>query len=133
VTPRLQHWKNYRSISIYSSGSVFAQKLLFRHVSQPTSNDANTTINLESLVSEWFDTTNAGMKMEKSSYVKIAQVLGCNAEKVLFLSDNVKEVRAAREAGMRALIVDRPGNAPVSQEDRRELGAVESLQEVEIR
>ena len=71
--------------------------------------------------------------MEKSSYVKIAQVLGCKAERVLFLSDNVKEVKAAREAGMRALLVDRPGNAPVSQEDRRELGAVESLQEVEIR
>ena len=84
-------------------------------------------------MSEWFDTTNAGMKMEKQSYVRIATELGCEAQRVLFLSDNVREVRAAREAGMRALIVERPGNAVVSEEDRKELGAVESLEEVEIR
>lgn len=123
---------------------MFAQKLLFRHVgtgastsTSTTSSNAevseNKTVNLENLISYWFDTTNAGMKMEKGSYEKIATEMGRRAERVLFLSDNVKEVRAAREAGMRALLVDRPGNAPVSVEDRRELGAVESLAEIEIR
>lgn len=71
--------------------------------------------------------------MDKGSYEKIATEMGRRAERVLFLSDNVKEVRAAREAGMRALLVDRPGNAPVGEQDRRELGAVESLAEIGIR
>ncbi|GAB7340716.1 hypothetical protein MBLNU457_7101t2 [Dothideomycetes sp. NU457] len=147
VEPRLRHWKAASTrISIYSSGSVFAQKLLFRHVASSSSATSGasssvseksvsktSTVNLETLISDWFDTTNAGMKMEKGSYEKIASEMGRRAERVLFLSDNVKEVRAAREAGMRALLVERPGNAPVSQEERRELGAVESLAEVEIR
>lgn len=73
------------------------------------------------------------MKMEKHSYERIAKEMGRKAERVLFLSDNVAEVRAAREAGMRALLVDRPGNAPVSEVDRRELDSVQSLREVEVR
>ena len=84
-------------------------------------------------MSYWFDTTNAGMKMEKGSYEGIAKEMGQRVDRVLFLSDNVAEVRAARGAGMRALLVDRPGNAAVGEVDRRELGAVDSLAEIEIR
>jgi len=131
VEPQLRHWKAAsKTISIYSSGSVFAQKLLFGHVATSSS---TSTVNLEGLVSYWFDTTNAGMKMEKGSYEGIAKEMGQRVDRVLFLSDNVAEVRAARGAGMRALLVDRPGNAAVGEVDRRELGAVDSLAEIEIR
>jgi enolase-phosphatase E1 len=51
---------------------------------------------------------------------------------ILFLSDNVKEVDAALEAGMEACLVDRLGNAPVPDSDRARLDIVESLDEVGV-
>lgn len=49
-----------------------------------------------------------------------------------FLSDNVKEVEAAIEAGMASTIVDRPGNAPLSDEDKARFQVVQSLGEVSL-
>ena len=51
---------------------------------------------------------------------------------VLFLSDNVKEIDAALEAGMEAILVDRLGNAPVPDTDRARLDVVESLSDVNL-
>lgn len=48
----------------------------------------------------------------------------------LFLSDNVLEVHAALEAGMRACVVVREGNAPLREEERAGLVVVEGLAEV---
>lgn len=69
VVPALEAWKAQgRRVAIYSSGSVFAQKLLMRHVQSESG-----TENLEGLVDGgWFDTVNAGFKAEKGSYEKIA-------------------------------------------------------------
>ena len=53
-------------------------------------------------------------------------------EEVLFLSDNVKEVDAALEAGMKAVLVDRPENAEVSYDDRIRLTVLDSLDEIEL-
>lgn len=50
-----------------------------------------------------------------------------------FLSDNVKEVDAAREAGMQAFVVVREGNAVLSVEDRERNRVVESFEEIKIR
>lgn len=51
---------------------------------------------------------------------------------ILFLSDNVSEVEAALDAGMDAILIDRPGNAPVSREDKIQYGAVDSFEEIEL-
>ena len=51
---------------------------------------------------------------------------------ILFLSDNVKEIDAALEASMKAILVDRAGNAPVPDADRARLNVVESLDEVTL-
>lgn len=53
-------------------------------------------------------------------------------EKFVFLSDNVKEVEAAIDAGMKALVVDRPGNAPLSAEDRQRFTVIETLDELQL-
>ena len=53
-------------------------------------------------------------------------------EEVLFLSDNVKEVDAARTAGMKAIIIDRPENPEVSYDDRIRLTVLDSLDEIEL-
>ena len=78
VVPALKAWRaEGREVAIYSSGSVFAQKLLMRHVQTGESEDGKkVSENLEGLVSGgWFDTVNAGLKAERGSYVKIAQAL----------------------------------------------------------
>jgi enolase-phosphatase E1 len=79
-----------------------------------------------------FDTVNAGPKTERGSYERIADELGAPPAHVLFLSDNVNEIRAAEAAGMEAVVVDRPGNAPLSEGDRAELRVVRSLDEIEM-
>lgn len=136
VAPRLKEWKKAGvHLAIYSSGSVFAQRLLFGHVKADSrttgqkrartddngedkpdeskappaqrraasgdddegAKDLNTTQvpdeddnkvdndeaksrqeaveDLQYLISDWFDTTNAGAKTESGSYVKIARSL----------------------------------------------------------
>lgn len=134
VAPQLQHWHDSsKQLVIYSSGSIFAQKLLFGHVHDSTGGaDEKRTQNLQGLISGWFDTTNAGLKHEASSYAKIAEELGKPADTILFLSDNVKEVKAAIEAGMKSIVVDRPGNAPLSEEDKTKYQIVETLNEISL-
>jgi enolase-phosphatase E1 len=96
-----------KKIMIYSSGSVPAQKLLFGHTdAQPA--------DLQPLISDWFDTVNAGPKMDVASYQAIlSKYPDASPARWLFLSDNPSEVDAALGAGMRSLPVVRPGNAPL--------------------
>lgn len=71
VVPQLQSWSDKKlKLSIYSSGSVFAQKLLFEHVATD-----DKVVDLTNLFEGWFDTVNAGLKTESSSYSKIADAL----------------------------------------------------------
>lgn len=111
---------------IYSSGSVPAQKLLFQYTTQG---------DLRGFVGGWYDTVNAGMKMERGSYEKIVGDFKegvVRKEEWLFCSDRVEEVGAARAAGLRARLVVRKGNAVVDREVMRELGSVEGFDEVLI-
>ncbi|MGY2732775.1 acireductone synthase [Sphingomonas sp. UYP23] len=85
------------TLYVFSSGSVAAQKLLFGH------SDAG---DLTPLFSGYFDTT-TGPKREAASYTRIAAAIGVEPSAVLFLSDTLQEVAAARAAGMDALLIDR--------------------------
>lgn len=87
----LKHWhESGIKLYIFSSGSVYAQKLLF----------ANTQYgDLKGLFSGYFDTT-TGSKMDEQSYESIAQEIGLLAKYILFLSDIDAELDAARQAGM---------------------------------
>ena len=82
---------------VYSSGSVAAQKLLFSH---------STAGDLQPLFSGFFDTA-VGGKREAQSYRNVLAALGCESADVLFLSDVVEELDAARDAGMETVLVDR--------------------------
>lgn len=88
-------------VHIYSSGSIAAQKLLFRH---------SEAGDLTCYLYQHFDTT-TGPKREAASYAKIAAALGLAPAEILFVSDMVPEVEAARAAGMPALLIDRDGPA----------------------
>ncbi|MFO7338924.1 MAG: acireductone synthase [Lysobacteraceae bacterium] len=87
---------------VYSSGSVPAQKLFFGHT------DAG---DLTGLFSGWFDTRTGG-KRESDSYLRIAEAIGQPPKAILFLSDVVEELDAARAAGLHTVLVDRPQDYP---------------------
>ncbi|KAK5083972.1 enolase-phosphatase E1 [Lithohypha guttulata] len=133
VIPTMQKWHDKGlSNSIYSSGSVFAQKLLFGHVKDKSSSNPGASINRQDLIHEWFDTVNAGPKTQTGSYEKIAEALVREPAKILFLSDSVTEIQAAMEAGMRTIVVERPGNSPLLDEDRTVYQVVQSLDQLDM-
>jgi enolase-phosphatase E1 len=104
VAPKLHEWKTQQvDLYVYSSGSVAAQKLLFAH------SDAG---DLSPLFSGYFD-TETGPKRDAESYRRIATAIGRPAEEILFLSDVVEELNAARAAGMRTTLLARaPARCP---------------------
>jgi enolase-phosphatase E1 len=93
-------------LAIYSSGSVAAQKLIFGF---------SEAGDLSVHISRWFDTT-TGPKKEATSYVAIAAALGLPASECTFATDNLDEARAARAAGMNAVVAIRPGNADLPED-----------------
>jgi enolase-phosphatase E1 len=102
VPPALASWNAAgKDLRIYSSGSVQAQKLFFGHT---------IAGNLLEQFRGHYDTT-TGPKKEAASYLKIAADYGLAPGEVVFLSDVVAELDAARDAGMQTVLVLRPGNA----------------------
>ncbi len=103
VPGAFRRWAVQGKVAIYSSGSVEAQKLLFGH----------TVIgDLRPLIAGYFD-TRTGPKTESASYAAIAKAMEVAPGEAVFFSDVVKELDAAREAGMETRLVVRDGNAVV--------------------
>ncbi|KAL2134230.1 hypothetical protein VTI74DRAFT_735 [Chaetomium olivicolor] len=127
VAPRIKSWASSGvRVMIYSSGSVAAQKLLFKHTDAEPSD-------LMPMITDYFDTVNAGPKQERVSYERIAgRYPDVPVGEWLFLSDNVREVEAAREAGMESYVVERPGNAALNEEERGIHRVVRSFDEILI-
>lgn len=44
----------------------------------------------------------------------------------------MKEVEAAIAAGMKSLVVDRPGNAPLSSEDKSRFEVIDSFEKISL-
>jgi enolase-phosphatase E1 len=87
-------------LAVYSSGSVGAQRLLFRH-----SRDGD----LEPLFRGFFDTTTGG-KREAASYAAIAAALSLPPGEILFLSDVAEELDAAAASGLATCQLVRAGD-----------------------
>jgi enolase-phosphatase E1 len=82
---------------VYSSGSIEAQRLYFRHTEAG---------DLSDLFQGHFDTT-SGPKREPASYRQIATAIGCEPAGLLFLSDIEAELDAAAEAGWQCVQIVR--------------------------
>ncbi len=103
VAPALRDWHAAgHRLAVYSSGSVPAQKLLFAHTDSG---------DLTALFAAYFD-TEVGGKRDAGSYRAIGERLGSDAGDILFLSDVVEELDAARQAGMRTVLLDRREDYP---------------------
>jgi len=98
------------NVSIFSSGSVLAQQLLFAHTD---------TGDLTKLISNYFD-TGVGKKTDAESYRQIARMLSLATDEIHFLSDVLAELDAANDAGMKTSLCIRPGNAVQEPGSRHE-------------
>lgn len=97
----LKKWKDLGiKIFVYSSGSIFAQKLLFGHTDYG---------DLNPFFTGYFDTT-IGVKTSVDSYRKIASSIALCPDNCLFLSDIKHELDAAHEVGMHTIWLVRKGN-----------------------
>jgi enolase-phosphatase E1 len=105
VAPCLRAWAAAGvKLRIYSSGSVEAQKLLFRH---------SAAGDLTPILSG-FDDTRTGPKREAASYQAIAASAGVEPGEVLFLSDVAEELDAAAAAGMQVCQLVRAADGTVA-------------------
>jgi len=95
VPPAFERWRRQgREICIYSSGSVLAQQLLFR---------STAAGDLTTHISAFYDTA-IGVKTESESYRRIAESLHHATSEILFISDAISEIKAARLAGLHATL-----------------------------
>jgi enolase-phosphatase E1 len=109
VRPAFERWHEAgQQISIFSSGSVLAQQLLFAHTDHG---------DLTTFISNYFD-TNVGAKGDPESYRQIANKMNLPPHEILFISDVVTELEAATTAGMHTLLSIRPGNQQQRDPDR---------------
>ena len=91
VDPAIRRWHAAGAkVCIYSSGSAQSQRLLFAHLT-----DGDLTM----FLSGYFDTS-VGPKRDPMSYRAIAANLGIHPKRILFLSDTLREVEAAQQAGL---------------------------------
>jgi enolase-phosphatase E1 len=118
VPRAFQRWRreNVR-LGIFSSGAVLAQRWLFR---------CSSAGDLSSFLHWYFD-THTGSKQEPGSYTRIAEEVGELPPDILFVSDVVSELNAARTAGLGTIMSMRPGNAPQPPHDHR---IVQSFDEI---
>jgi enolase-phosphatase E1 len=114
---KLKSWKaDGLDLYVYSSGSVYAQKLLFGHTEYG---------DLTPLFSGYFD-THIGGKREQQSYDNIAKQLDIPANRLLFLSDIKEELDAAKAAGFQTTWLVRD-SAPDPQAEHRQVNNFDQI------
>jgi len=107
VPRAFDRWKEQgKTIAIFSSGSVLAQKLIFKY-----SNSGD----LSGHIAGYFD-TNTGAKKKAESYRLIAEKLGFEPDEMLFVSDILAELDAARNAGMQTALSIREGYGQIRED-----------------
>lgn len=97
-------------LAIYSSGSIQAQRLLLQH---------SVYGDVSNFITAHFD-TGVGAKANPDSYVRIASSLALPGGEILFCSDALPELDAAREAGFMTCRLLRPG-VPRERHDHPEV------------
>lgn len=118
VAPALERWRAAGlKVSIFSSGSVLAQQLLFAHTNAG---------DLTRFIDSYFD-TNTGKKGEAESYRRIAAEMGLEPGEIVFISDVVDELNAAEEAGMQTQLSVRHGNPIQGPTHHRAIDSFESV------
>lgn len=120
VAPAFGRWRaRGRDIYIYSSGSVLAQQLLFG------STDAG---DLTRFLKGYFD-TGVGSKTSPDSYRAISERVHIAPSEMLFVSDVVQELDAARTSGMRTALCVRSGDSPSGRDSHPVIRSFDEIAE----
>jgi enolase-phosphatase E1 len=118
VPGALRRWHSQRrSIAVFSSGSVLAQRLLFAHT---------IVGDLTPYLFRYFDTT-TGPKTDASSYRTIQRALQQLPSEIVFISDVAAELDAAASAGLQVLLCERAGNHPQPSDAHSRIRGFEEL------
>jgi enolase-phosphatase E1 len=105
VLPAFERWSAQgHALYVYSSGSLPAQLQYFRHTPHG---------DLSERISGFFD-THVGGKREPASYAEILRRIERPATEVLFLSDIVEELDAAKASGIATIRLVRDGTINAS-------------------
>lgn len=100
VPPNLEKWRSQNiQLGVYSSGSEYAQKLLFGY-----SQFGDLTPYFD-----WYFDLKIGQKRDPESYRNIAKNTGISPAEILFLSDIEAELDAAKAAGFQVIQLVRDG------------------------
>ena len=95
--------KNNNQINIYSSGSILAQKLIFKY---------SNLGDMSPYITNYFD-TGVGPKRDSNSYLTISKSLNCNPNEIIFFTDIQEEADSALSIGIKSYIMLRKGNSPI--------------------
>ena len=95
--------KNNKQINIYSSGSILAQKLIFKY---------SNLGDMSSYITNYFD-TGVGPKRDSNSYLTISKALNCSPNEIIFFTDIQEEADSALSIGIKSYIILRKGNSPI--------------------
>lgn len=121
VARNFEEWTTLgHKLYIYSSGSVDAQKLLFKY---------STAGDLQKYITGYFD-TKIGPKTADQSYINILNEIGARGDEVLFLSDMTTELQSAMNVGINVIILDRKDSPPLSQDARRRFKVLQTFDEI---
>ena len=77
----------------------------------------------------WYFDTHTGAKQDPDSYRRIAEEVGELPPDILFVSDVVAELDAARAAGMGTILSMRPGNIPQPPHDYRVIRSFDEIKQ----
>uniref|UniRef100_A0A673CC80 Enolase-phosphatase E1 n=1 Tax=Sphaeramia orbicularis TaxID=375764 RepID=A0A673CC80_9TELE len=127
VIPSIRRWRAQGlKVYIYSSGSVEAQKLLFGYSVE------GDVLDLIYLFIYFFNIYLKKWPVESKSYENIAERIGCRAEEITFLTDVTREAKAAEDAGVNVVVVVRPGNLELTDEERAHYNLITSFNQLEV-
>ncbi|XP_054167971.1 enolase-phosphatase E1-like [Oppia nitens] len=125
VSKSFNRWKKFLNIKIftYSSSLYLSQKLLF-----------SSTIkgNLCPLIDGYLDVETYGFKTSSESFTMIANKFDINTKHILFISDNPQELKAAKVTGCQVLLVIRPFNKELSDEEKQGFECIKSFNEIQF-
>jgi enolase-phosphatase E1 len=121
VPNALRRWTSAgQRVAIFSSGSILAQRLVFRHTRFG---------DLTRFIDAYFDTS-TGPKRDPASYRAIAARLETSLGEIQFFSDVIEELDAAARAEMQTVVTFRPGNREIAPEVLATHSAIRSFDEI---
>lgn len=117
VVKCIHKWKqNGVTLCVYSKAMALAQKLLFVKTNKG---------NLNFLIDHFFD-SNIGSKDDPQSFKAIAKAIGCDTNKVLLITAKTEEAEVAINAGMDAVVIERPPKTV----DAKNVRKIKSFEEI---